>query len=156
VVSKGLDTPEGYARLVLGELYDRMPVMVLNDEGHHCWRRLVNSEAPEPKLTGEEGRDLKEQLEEATGWIEGLDKLNNANPRDAKRPGLAVCADLSATPFYISGSGHPDPSRSVDVQLSPGCRACLRCNRVANHCGVCASYQCVHSVIHERIRHKPF
>jgi type III restriction enzyme len=108
VVNKGPDTPESYARWVLGELYDRMPVMVLNDEGHHCWRRPVNGEVPEPKLTGEEGRDLKEELEEATVWIDGLDKLNNANPRDAKKPGLAVCVDLSATPFYIGGSGHPE------------------------------------------------
>ncbi len=51
---------------------------------------------------------MKEELEEATVWIEGLDKLNNANPRDAQKPGLAVCVDLSATPFYISGSGHPE------------------------------------------------
>jgi type III restriction enzyme len=108
VVNKGPDTPESYARWVLRELYDRMPVMVLNDEGHHCWRRPVNSEAPEPKLTGEEGRDLKEELEEATVWIEGLDKLNNANWRDGEKPGVAVCVDLSATPFYISGSGHPE------------------------------------------------
>ena len=38
VVNKGPETPESFARWVLGELYDRMPIMVLNDEGHHCWR----------------------------------------------------------------------------------------------------------------------
>jgi type III restriction enzyme len=108
VVNKGPDTPESYARWVLGDLYDRMPVMVLNDEGHHCWRRPVNGDAVEEKLTGEEGRELKEELEEATVWIDGLDRLNNANPRDAKKPGISMCVDLSATPFYIQGSGHPE------------------------------------------------
>jgi len=38
VVNKGPETAESLARRVLGDLYDRMPIMVLNDEGHHCWR----------------------------------------------------------------------------------------------------------------------
>jgi type III restriction enzyme len=38
VVDKGPETPETLARRVLGDLYDRLPIMVLNDEGHHCWR----------------------------------------------------------------------------------------------------------------------
>jgi histidinol-phosphate aminotransferase len=32
-----------FARRVLEDLYDRLPIMVLNDEGHHCW-----CPAPEP------------------------------------------------------------------------------------------------------------
>ena len=27
-------------------------------------------------------------MKKATVWIEGLDRLNNANPRDAKKPGI--------------------------------------------------------------------
>lgn len=108
VVNKGPDTPETFARWVLGELYDRMPLMILNDEGHHCWRRPINGSPIEDLPTGEEANDLKGEIEEATVWIEGLDTLNNAHPRDAKKPGIAVCVDLSATPFYISGSGHPE------------------------------------------------
>lgn len=108
VVNKGPDTPETFARWVLGELYDRMPLMVLNDEGHHCWRRPINGDAIEELPTGEDAKDLKEKIKEATIWIEGLDTLNNVHSRDAKKPGIAVCVDLSATPFYISGSGHPE------------------------------------------------
>jgi type III restriction enzyme len=33
VVNKGPETPETLARRVLGDLYDLMPIMVLNDEG---------------------------------------------------------------------------------------------------------------------------
>src|SRR5262249_13135193 len=38
VVNKGPETPETLARRVLGDLFDRMPILVINDEGHHCWR----------------------------------------------------------------------------------------------------------------------
>lgn len=104
VVNKGPDTPETYARWVLGELYERLPIMVLNDEGHHCWRpAAANSNA----LT-EEAKPLDEEAEEATVWVEGLDRLNNHNPKDSSKAGISICVDLSATPFYIKGSGHPE------------------------------------------------
>src|ERR1017187_5065202 len=38
VVNKGPETPDTFARRVLEDLYDRLPIMVMNDEGHHCWR----------------------------------------------------------------------------------------------------------------------
>lgn len=105
VVNKGPDTPETFAKYVLGDLWERMPVMVMNDEGHHCWRpAATNGDA----LSGEEKKALEEEAEEATVWIEGLDKLNNYNPNQAGKPGIAMCVDLSATPFYIQGSGHPE------------------------------------------------
>lgn len=106
VVDKGPHTPETYAREVLGELYDRMPVMVLNDEGHHCWRPAPMSD--EEKLAAEEKKQLEEERREATVWIEGLDRLNNAMPQ--RKPGILMCVDLSATPFHIKGSGYPEGS----------------------------------------------
>jgi len=103
VVNKGPETPETLARRVLGDLYDRMPIMVLNDEGHHCWRPAAVPEAE--GLTGEEKKELDEEAQEATVWIEGLDRLNSVLQNE---PGIALCVDLSATPFYIKGSGHPE------------------------------------------------
>ena len=38
IVNKGEETPDAFAQRVLGELYDRAPVMVLNDEAHHAYR----------------------------------------------------------------------------------------------------------------------
>jgi type III restriction enzyme len=38
VVNKPDETPEDFARRVLGDLHGKLPIMVLNDEGHHCWR----------------------------------------------------------------------------------------------------------------------
>ena len=71
--------------------------MVLNDEGHHAYRP-----APLPeKIEGEEVKAIQADREEATVWVSGLDRLNQAS-------GIRFCVDLSATPFYIAGSGFPE------------------------------------------------
>ena len=93
VVNKGEETPDAFAKRVLGELYDRAPIMVLNDEGHHAYRP-----APvEEHLSAAE----KNERRDATVWISGLDTINAAC-------GVRFCVDLSATPFYIHGSGHAE------------------------------------------------
>ena len=38
VVNKGEETNEAFAKGRLGDLFSRLPILVLNDEGHHCWR----------------------------------------------------------------------------------------------------------------------
>ena len=95
VVNKGDETPDAFAKRVLGELYDRAPIMVLNDEGHHAYR-------PAP-IEGKLSADVKKERQEATVWVSGLDTFNQAC-------GVKFCVDLSATPFYIQGSGHPEGS----------------------------------------------
>ena len=95
VVDKGDETPDAFAKRVLRELYDRAPLMVLNDEGHHAYRPAPTEE----KLSADE----KKEREEATVWVSGLDTFNQAC-------GVKFCIDLSATPFYIQGSGHPEGS----------------------------------------------
>ena len=89
VVNKGEETPDAFAKRVLGELHERAPIMVLNDEGHHAYR---------PALADDE---LSKEHEGPTVWISGLDMINQAC-------GVGFCVDLSATPFYIQGSGHPE------------------------------------------------
>ena len=91
----GEETPEAFARARLGDLWDDEPLMVLNDEGHHAYRPA----AVTGKLTEEE----KREREAATVWVEGLDRINAAC-------GIGLAVDLSATPFYIQGSGHPEGS----------------------------------------------
>ncbi len=100
VVNKGPEGPEAFARKRLGDLYDLGPIMVLNDEAHHAWR-------PAP-LVGDESQNQvdKEEWTEATVWVNGLDMINEgANGDEA---GIQFCVDLSATPFYISGSGYTE------------------------------------------------
>src|SRR5690606_16489165 len=95
VVNKGEEGPEAFARRVLGDLYDRGPIMVLNDEAHHAYRP-----APLPE-DARIAKEEREEREEATVWVGGLDRINAS-------VGIAFCVDLSATPFYIAGSGHPE------------------------------------------------
>lgn len=105
VVNKGEETPETLVRRVLGSSLDYGPIMVLNDEGHHCWRS--NTSVFKEKLTQDERSDLKEDQHKATIWVEGLDRINEYSPSKG-RNGIAFCVDLSATPFYIKGSGHAE------------------------------------------------
>jgi type III restriction enzyme len=97
VVNKGEEMPEAFARRVLGDLFERAPVMVLNDEGHHAYRPAPLPE--DSKLSAAE----KEEREEATVWISGLDRINKAC-------GVRFCVDMSATPFYLQGSGYIEGS----------------------------------------------
>lgn len=98
VVNKGDESPDAFARRVLGDLYGRGPIMTLNDEAHHAYRPKPNPKKSKNDAA-EVGEADKEDIKEATVWIEGLDKLNQA-------VGVDFCADLSATPFFLQGTGH--------------------------------------------------
>ena len=71
--------------------------MVLNDEAHQAYRPAAVDE--NLKLTASE----KAEREEATVWISGLDEFNRSC-------GVRFCVDLSATPFYLHGSGYIEGS----------------------------------------------
>lgn len=87
VDKRGAKSDEAYVREVLGDLASATNLIVINDEAHHAWR--IN---PELKVA----KDIKENVEEATVWIGGLDRINRAR-------GIIQCFDLSATPFAPSG-----------------------------------------------------
>ncbi|QDT15734.1 DEAD/DEAH box helicase family protein [Alienimonas californiensis] len=95
------------------EIADRFPLLVLNDEGHHCWRQASEQKADEEiaDLDREEKKEAGDEVRTATVWTAGLDRINNAPAgRTAGGPlggrGIGAVVDLSATPFYIAGSGH--------------------------------------------------
>ena len=97
VVNKGPEGPDAFARRILGDLYARAPILVFNDEAHHAWRPpAVLPVNGDPAVS-----EQQEEFEEATIWVNGLDTLN-------KGAGIRCCVDLSATPFYIQGSGHTE------------------------------------------------
>ena len=76
--------------------------LIFNDEAHHAYRRgdTVSEE------TLDEDKELaKKNAREATIWIEGLDRINRL-AGGSRRRGIKFCLDLSATPFYIQGSGN--------------------------------------------------
>jgi type III restriction enzyme len=87
VMKKGAESDEAFTRRVLGEMATAQNLVVINDEAHHAWR------VP-PKSTIKGVR--KEDIEEATQWVGGLDRIH-------KSRGILNCFDLSATPFAPTG-----------------------------------------------------
>lgn len=87
VVKKGPESNEAFVRRVLGEMANAQNLLVINDEAHHAWRV-----PPESKVKGVK----KEELEEATKWVGGLDRIHQAR-------GILACYDLTATPFAPTG-----------------------------------------------------
>lgn len=87
VDKRGAKSDEAYVREVLGDLASARNVLVINDEAHHAWRVPAES-----KVKGV----AKEDIEEATKWVGGLDRINKAR-------GILTSYDFSATPFAPSG-----------------------------------------------------
>ncbi len=115
VVDKGAEDERAFTLGRLGELAQRLPILVLNDEGHHCWRpKAIDGDAElVAGDTREERKRFEDELEEARVWLAGLDRINNSgllgkDDRGERRPGVLATIDLSATPFYLGGSGFPE------------------------------------------------
>jgi type III restriction enzyme len=82
---------------VCRELGTKKNVIVLNDESHHCYRRKPADTSKDEVLTGE----AKSRDEEARIWISGIEAVKD-------KIGVKAIYDLSATPFFLSGSGYPE------------------------------------------------
>lgn len=96
VVKKGKESDEAFTRRVLGKLADRKDLIVINDEAHHAYRQRA-----EMKVSKKEAEALGIDLDEATRWIEGLDRIH-------KTRRIRRCFDLSATPFAPTGKSNTD------------------------------------------------
>ncbi|MDE1852726.1 MAG: DEAD/DEAH box helicase family protein [Thaumarchaeota archaeon] len=107
VVRRGEETPSAFASRILHDLGSKTNILVINDEAHHAYRPPlrelgIRQEALELKgLTASERKEREEQAEEATVWVNALDKINMARK-------VNFCLDMSATPYYIKGSGHSE------------------------------------------------
>lgn len=102
VVQRGPESDRAFCRRVLKELGNKQNILVINDEAHHAYRPAQLLEPEELKqLRKEEREELEEEFRAATVWIGGLDKIHAVR-------GINMCADFSATPFYIRGSGYPE------------------------------------------------
>ena len=113
VVDKGEEPADAFTIDRIPDLKDRFPILVLNDEGHHCWRPNPSKRAEEwlkeaeSGLTAEEKQELRGETEESRVWLSGLDKINNSGLLSDGAPCIAAAIDMSATPFYLGSSGYP-------------------------------------------------
>jgi type III restriction enzyme len=87
VDKRGPMSDTAYSRLVLKEFGNAENILVINDEAHHAWRVAVGV-----KIAG----IAREELEKATVWIGGLDRIQRTR-------GILAAYDFSATPFVSSG-----------------------------------------------------
>ena len=95
-----LETEGQMLQRVMPELMGIKNLMVLNDEAHHCYREKPG-ESDEEKLTGDDRQEAKQNTEAARLWISGLEMVG-------KRLGINRVMDLSATPFFLRGSGYAE------------------------------------------------
>jgi len=91
VVKKGVESDEAFTRRVLGKLANYRDLVIINDEAHHAYRKPA-----EVKISKKEAEEFGIDLDEATRWIEGLDRIH-------KTRRIQRCFDLSATPFAPTG-----------------------------------------------------
>lgn len=90
VVKKGAESDEAFTRRLLGNLAAHKNI-VINDEAQHAYRK-----PPEFKISKKEAAEQGLDLDEATRWIEGLDRIHKIRI-------IQRCFDLSATPFAPTG-----------------------------------------------------
>ncbi len=93
------ETPDQMVRRVCRELGNKKNILVINDEAHHCYRHRPDGEAE--ILMGDERKEAEQREEEARIWISGLEAVKS-------KIGLKVVYDLSATPFFLRGSGYAE------------------------------------------------
>lgn len=102
ILSKGGDspfteTPSQMVNRVCRELDKKKNIIVINDEAHHCYQGKPDGE--EEKLSGDERKQAEEREEQARVWISGLKAVK-------EKLGIRSVFDLSATPFFLRGSGY--------------------------------------------------
>ncbi|MFZ1590399.1 MAG: DEAD/DEAH box helicase family protein, partial [Candidatus Microthrix parvicella] len=76
-------------------------IVVFNDEAHHCYQTLQAEEVPDPDAVEQPDREDKARNEHAGVWFRGLQAID-------RKVGVKSVFDLSATPYYLSGSGYPE------------------------------------------------
>lgn len=95
-----LETEGQMLQRVMPELMGLKNVLALNDEAHHCYRERPRN-ADDEDLKGDDKKEAEKNNEAAGLWISGLEAAH-------RKLGLSRVIDLSATPFFLRGSGYAE------------------------------------------------
>jgi type III restriction enzyme len=93
-----LETEGQMLQRVMPGLMGMKNILVINDEAHHCYREKPK-DADDEDLKSDEKKEAEKNNEAARLWISGLEAVN-------RKLGLSRVIDLSATPFFLRGSGY--------------------------------------------------
>lgn len=95
-----LETEGQMLQRVMPDLMGLKNVMVLNDEAHHCYKEKPGS-PDEEDISRDDKEEAERNKEAARLWINGLEAVK-------RKIGLNRIVDLSATPFFLRGSGYAE------------------------------------------------
>ncbi|MCB9434502.1 MAG: DEAD/DEAH box helicase family protein [Ardenticatenaceae bacterium] len=95
-----LETEGQMLQRVMPDLMGLKNIMVLNDEAHHCYRERPDN-ADMDELKGDDRKAAQKENEAARLWITGLETVK-------QKLGVHTVFDLSATPFFLRGSGYQE------------------------------------------------
>lgn len=96
-----IDTIESEGAMLQRVCRELLPIknlVVINDEAHHCYREKPDG-ADENPIAAEDREEAKRNAEAARLWISGIEALK-------RKVGVRAVYDLSATPFFLRGSGY--------------------------------------------------
>ena len=99
--SDTLETEGQMLQRVMPDLMGMKNILVLNDEAHHCYREKPDDEDETRTCKGDDRKEAEKNNEAARLWISGLEAVN-------RKLGVARVIDLSATPFFLRGSGYAE------------------------------------------------
>lgn len=91
------ESPSAMVNRAFKSILNKPRVLIINDEAHHCYREKPTEE----KLAGDDRREADENNKAARVWISGLEAL-------AKKMSVNAVIDLSATPYFLRGSGYQE------------------------------------------------
>ena len=100
---EALDTLETEGQMlqrVMPNLMGLKNILVLNDEAHHCYREKPG-DTQEEAFKGDDKKEAEKNKEAARLWISGLEAVS-------RKLGVSRIFDLSATPFFLRGSGYAE------------------------------------------------
>ena len=93
-----LETEGQMLQRVMPDLMGISNILAINNEAHHCYREKPDADG-DKDLKGDDKKEAEKNNEAARVWISGLEAVN-------RKLGLSRVIDLSATPFFLNGSGY--------------------------------------------------
>ncbi|MBU4579417.1 DEAD/DEAH box helicase family protein [Patescibacteria group bacterium] len=91
------ESPGAMVNRAFKSILSKSRILVINDEAHHCYREKPMEE----KLAGEDRKEADENNKAARVWLSGLEALS-------KKMSVNAVIDLSATPYFLRGSGYQE------------------------------------------------
>lgn len=95
------ETNAEMVRRVLRSIGNKTNIVVLNDEAHHCYQAADAGTPDGPKLSADERKEADEANKAAHVWLNGLRQVQ-------RKVRVNAVFDLSATPFFLAGSGYQE------------------------------------------------